>query len=228
MRFPSIPNVAKSIRLLSAAVPAASPVQLIVSKAGEWEVVLGHARIQGVHDHCYVGQGTVPGQNRKGRPHRFDSPAVARALIAQARAESLGLGLATRQPSQESLESTLRQAAVDSFAAASVQTRQAARGGPRTASGTIPPPWVPQPSGPAVDELVAFRGVTGRVVGQTRISTPTGLMPVHLVQVSPVHVPSWGFAIGTVVVASDELQPWTPPPQTHPGRGYSPALGALA
>lgn len=90
MRFPSIPNVAKAVRTLSASCRGETTVQLLVSRSevGAWELVPGEQRISAIHDHCWVGVARVPGQNKAGRPHRFRSEDVARDLIAQAKAQA--------------------------------------------------------------------------------------------------------------------------------------------
>lgn len=86
VKFPTIPVVAKTVRLLSNQVNGTTPVQLLISRVdGAWELIPGDLRVAGVHEHCFVGEGHVPGLNRQGRPHRFRSEDVARSLLAQAK-----------------------------------------------------------------------------------------------------------------------------------------------
>lgn len=85
MRFPSIPVVAKAVRTLSANLPGETPVQLLIQHDGQWELVPGHLRVNGIHDRCWHGQAVVPGRNKQGRPRRFRSEDVARDLLSQAR-----------------------------------------------------------------------------------------------------------------------------------------------
>lgn len=211
MRFPSIPTVAKSVRILSARFPSEARVQLLVATDGSWEVIAATPHITGVHDQAYVGEAPVPGQNKQGRPRRFDSQAVARILLAQARASQ-----ALKAP--KNIGQTLRD---EALRVARGTFEQAQR---RHAAGSMPPPWLtpgPEVKGYEVHQMVTFRGQVGRVVGATDISTPTGVMSVTLVEVAPVHVPAWGFSIAVVAVQTSELAPWTHPQSHSPSASAS-------
>jgi len=81
MRFPSIQNVAKSLRDLSQSLDAATgphEVHLRVTEDSQWSIAVGRAEAGPGH----VGNGSVPGG-----PKRFASTVLARAMISEARAD---------------------------------------------------------------------------------------------------------------------------------------------
>ena len=79
MRFPSIKNVAAACRAVNRAVDDDCDVRLQVYEDGEWALRWGLSDYDQDH-RGYWGASSVPGGNR-----RFNSRAVARDLLDQAR-----------------------------------------------------------------------------------------------------------------------------------------------
>jgi hypothetical protein len=84
MRFPSIEDVARELRSISANVEGVCDVRLQVYPDGKWGVHFGLSDYDQDH-HGYWGASCVPGVNAKGCETRFDSKAIARDLLNQAR-----------------------------------------------------------------------------------------------------------------------------------------------
>lgn len=83
-KFPSIESVATELRGINANVEGECDVRLQVWPDGEWAVRWGPSDYDQDH-RGYWGASSVPGVNRKGQVSRFDSRAVARDLIEQAK-----------------------------------------------------------------------------------------------------------------------------------------------
>lgn len=83
MRFPSIKNVAKELRLINANVENECDVRLQVYDDGKWVVRSGDASYDTDHN-GYWGASCIPGVVN-GKVMRFNSKNVASELIALAR-----------------------------------------------------------------------------------------------------------------------------------------------
>jgi hypothetical protein len=86
VRFPSLSDVARELRDVSANVEGECEVRLQVFEDGDWVVRWGDPSYDPSH-HGFWGAASVPGVV-EGRARRFDSTAVARDLLEQAREQA--------------------------------------------------------------------------------------------------------------------------------------------
>jgi hypothetical protein len=219
MRFPSIPNVARAVRILSASLPEETTVQLLVSPDGAWEVVPGELYVSGVHDRCFVGMAKVPGQNRAARPRRFRSEDTARTLINQSKVNPPSQAPSQHQARQSiqwprlqpQVAQVVQQAAPQPMPTQAAPANANAMPTRRMARGSSSPVATHhQASQFAVGAQVAFHGVVGRVVGHALVESTTGPCSVHLVQTAPAYVPQWNMNISILPVMDSEIQPFAP------------------
>jgi hypothetical protein len=153
MRFPNVTEVAKSLRAFSAASPVSAPVRLLVSPLdGAWEVA--HAGASHDPETAFQATAVVPGQNAQGKPYRFNSTDMAKAMVADIRTQTTARITLPANPQ------TLHKR--------------------RTRRSATPPPMESRMFD--VGTQVTWLGQTGKVIGHAIVQTPTGPKKVHLVE----------------------------------------------